>query len=143
MKWNGRAIAASGGGSATTYRVVIQSTYYDNSTGAPQKYLPFNSLSEMTSPTPYLSVVPAASSGRIVSAAVWFQGNAGNTRMGIHINGSTTPVETNDQNATAGRVSQFSFSTNSFSAGDELGFSIDPTNIPYGVSAQIVIEYDV
>lgn len=142
MKWNGRSIAAAGGGSASTYKVVIQSTYYDNTTGAPLKYLPFNSLSEMTSPIPYLSVIPAVSSGKIVKAAVWFQGNAGSTVMGVHINGNSTATVSDTQTATAGNVTTFSFGTHSFNAGDELGFSIDPTNLPYGVSAQILIEYD-
>jgi hypothetical protein len=141
MKWNGRSIASSGGASST-YKVVVQSTYYDNTTGAPIKYLPFNSLSEMTSPTPYLSVIPAVSSGKVVKAAVWFQGAAGSTVMGVHINGSTTATVSDTQTASAGAVSTFTFGTHSFNAGDELGFSIDPTNLPYGVSAQILIEYD-
>lgn len=137
------------GGTASTYRVVIQSNYFDNTSGSPRRFMPFNSLSEQGYAGSYLTVVPAFSSGRIIGAAIWTQGNAGSSVFGFHKNSSSTPSDTATATCTAGNVTQFTLTggrngdAHEFAQGDELGFSLDPTSFPYGVSAQIIIEYDI
>ena len=134
----------TGGGSATTYRVALQSNYYDNTTGSPKRFMPFNSLSEQGSAGTYLTVVPAFNDGKVLGAAIWTQGSAGECIFGLHINSSLTAAATDTQTCSAGEVTIFTLSTNNtFSQGDEIGFSLDPTAFPYGVSAQIIIEYDI
>jgi hypothetical protein len=134
------SIAAAGGGSPTTYRVQLQSMgfYSQNSL----RYLTFNTTGETTGFN-YISIIPAPASGRLISITAWPQSSAGSTTMGFHVNSNATAASTDTQTLTAGSPAQFTFSSgNTFSALDELSFSINPTNNPNGLSFSIILEYD-
>jgi hypothetical protein len=133
--------AASGGGGATTYRTVIESSCY---LGQSTKiYLPFNSLSEQTSFN-YLSITPAAADGKLISITLWPQSSGGSTVAGLHLNSNATAATTVTETISTGTPLTFTFSSgNTFSQNDELSFSLTSTSNINGLAAQIVLEYDL
>lgn len=67
---------------------------------------------------------------------------AGSTIVGIHVNENTTPTETATVDMdTAGAVFNFDFSTNTFSAGDLISISFDPTNNCGAISGIMLMEH--
>ena len=132
---------AGGGGGATTYRTVIESSCLLAQTAL--RYLPFNSLSEQTSFN-YLSITPAAADGKVVSITMWPQSSGGSTVVGLHINSNATAATTDTQTISAGTPLTFTFSSgNTFSQNDELSFSVASTSNINGLASQIVLEYDL
>lgn len=124
----------------SSYRVQLQSMgfYGQNSL----RYLTFNTTGETTGFN-YISIIPAPASGRLISITAWPQSSAGSTIMGFHVNSNATAASTDTQTLTAGSPATFTFSSgNTFSALDELSFSINPTNNPNGLSFSIILEYD-
>jgi hypothetical protein len=55
-------------------------------------------------------------------------GGPGSTVMGFHINKNTTATETQTETVAEGVTKMFDFSSSTFSAGDRLTFSCNPTN---------------
>jgi hypothetical protein len=124
----------------SSYRVAIMSNgfYSQNSL----RYLTYNTTTETTSANTYISIIPAAANGKVISVTCWPQSSGGSSVLSFYVNGGTASA-TDTQTLTSGVPVQFTFSSgNTFSALDELAFSIDPTNTPNGLSFQIILEYD-
>ena len=105
------------------------------------RYLTYNTTTETTGNN-YISIIPAAAAGRVISVTCWPQSSGGSSELAFYVNGGTASA-TDTHTLTSGVPVQFTFSSgNTFSALDELSFSIDPTNTPNGLSFQIILEYD-
>ena len=109
-------------------------------------YIPFpGDVTESASITSYLVRWIAPYSGRLVKVLIEYTGITGNTTISFCKNRSTTAVETETVNiSVANKRFTATFSTATFSAGDELHIRVDPTS-DYGTlypTITCVWEYD-
>ena len=92
----------------------------------------------------YVHLIAPHDSGTIVKVKIECGDTvaAGSTVVGIHVNENVTATEAVTVNmATAGTVYDFDFSTNTFSEGDIISISFDPTNNCGAISGVIITEY--
>jgi hypothetical protein len=70
-------------------------------------------------------------------------GNPGNTTIGLHLDGNTTPTASKTETGLLDDTSyKFVFSGATFSAGQRLAVSVDPTNAPSNVYVTLQWKFD-
>lgn len=118
----------------------IQSSFYNNNSFG--RYIPIGgSLSETTTWN-YISIFPCPADGKLVDIAVWTQASTGSTDISMRLNGSGTNTDTVNITGAAGTVQTAQWgAAATFRRGDELAIYFNPTNVPYGVSIAIRLEY--
>ena len=134
MKMNGITVGAS------TYRCAYVMVSSLNQTA--RRYMPFNTLTEGSSPSTYTNILPVPSSGQVIAIALWPQSTSTIT-VSTHKNGSSTIIESSTTSCTGGVPYTFLFSSTTFSQNDELHFGVSGTANPNGTVINVILEYDI
>lgn len=118
----------------------LQSSFYNNNSFG--RYIPLGGSTVEGTTWNYLTVWPCPADGKLIDIAVWTQASTGSTDISLRKNGSGTNVSTVNVVGVAGQVKTADWdSSATFSKGDELAIYFNPTNLPYGVSITIRLEY--
>ena len=105
-----------------------------------QKYIPINNISELTSVDKERNVMIAPYDGKLVSAKVLTDNDAGASEINLNVNGS---LGSSFGTTAVGANTVVTFSKNSsFSADDILAVNFNPGNNPGDVSITCIWEYD-
>lgn len=139
LRWNGSQWAPYTPPAAVSY-MTIQSSFF--SSDALGDYIPIGgTLSEQTT-SQYYSRWTAPLSGEVVSAQIWCTSSlAGSTTLSIRIYPTATDIDSDTQTIGSSNTDvEFTFTTATFVAGDQLHFWFDPTGTPSGVSVTILIK---
>ena len=134
MKVNGITVGAS------TYRCAYVMAASLNQTA--RRYMPFNTLTEGSSPSTYTNILPVPSSGQVIAISLWPQSTSTIT-VSTHKNGSSTIIESSTTACTGGVPSTFLFTSTTFSQNDELHFGVAGTANPNGTVINVILEYDI
>ena len=136
----------------TTERHIIGCGYYTNSTG--KKYVPLIGYNQEQGSTTSLNewvAFVAPYDGYLEFAILRSEANIGETVVGLHVSetGTENPNSTAQALVTRTHVADdtpymyhFTGYNNSFSQGDILAISVDPTNAPYDTNITIVFVFE-
>jgi len=128
------------GGASSIEKAFVASSHTGNNTA--KSYLPFRGLTEHTSITTEGLSWIAPHDGEVKTVMVWPWSDCGSTVVGFHKNGNTTATETDTQSAGSQTATTFSFSSSSFSKGDRIHISFDPTNASGVTHVTLSLELD-
>ena len=131
--------SASGGGSSVSY-MTVQSAFFSSDGNG--DYIPIGGTLAETTSSQYYNRWTAPLSGEVVSARIFCTSStAGSTTLSISKYNIPSSIDSDTQTISSANVDvEFTFTTATFVAGDQLRFWFDPTGTPSGVSVTLLIK---